>query len=160
MLAKVCLRSTYVAIETHVAQYGWTGNLRLPWQARAELQEYKNVCLLRNGHGFESQYMDVRVDRLLPNPLCKNPFLKGGETQFNSMAFSDASKVKAAVHYFDGTASRNLWFEFTKSEENESSGCRELLAIEKFLHHMKLDLAFTGKSILWGTDSTNIYILE
>jgi len=117
MLARVCLRSTYVAIESHVAVHGWTGSLCLPPQAKLELQEYLSVCRERNGHGIESQYTDVRIDAFMSNPLCRNPVVNGLQTPFNAMIFSDASNWKAAVTFFDGQKSIEACFTFTESEK-------------------------------------------
>jgi len=155
MLSRVCLRSAYMDMERHVASHGWVGNVVFSGQSRMELTHFREVCRERNGHGIESEYTDVRVDTFLSNPVCRQEAI-GFQGQADAMAFSDSSAFKAAVSFFDGTLERFFQFTFTEEEKASSSGCRELLAILRFLQNIALETTFRDKHILWGTDSTNV----
>jgi len=76
----------------------------------------------------------------------------------NCWVFSDSSAFKAAAQFYESGQSIEFSFHLNPAERLESSGMRELMALQKMCQHSLKVSLFKGTNVLWGTDSSNVVV--
>lgn len=153
--ARICTKSSYVILESHVESHGWSGLVSWSPEARRELYFFVEIARNFNGSKLLTELTDVRVDAILQNPQSSQTTT--GMSSVDTVLVSDSSVVKAAVKYLHGQ--KSTWtslYRFDETEMSLSSGARELLAVHKFLQDEKRREELRDANIFWGTDSTNL----
>lgn len=155
-LARICTRSGYSLIDSHVRLHGWSGNLTIASECVTEIKFFLQNVFLCNGALIQNELTTVKIQKILPGALASKDnvnFL--GEGQYTKIA-SDSSSFKAAVCFLESNVNQDLEFTFTTVEMATSSGMRELLAVHKATQHWIETNAMKNKLIYWMTDSTNV----
>ena len=155
-LARICTRSGYLLISSHVEAHGWTGNVTLTKECVQELKFFEERCLDCNGTLITNAATSIRVDVFIDNPRASRQYLHDmGGAPFTQVV-SDASHFKAAVYYLKDKERIFVDFPFNAEEKRLSSGHRELLAVTKMVEHWRATNQMLRKKIYWFTDSTNV----
>ncbi len=156
--ARVCSRSGYVALESHVAAKGWQGSLELSPNCTRELHFFLQHSSARNGSPINSGLTLVRVDKILDDPITKGVSVPTFGRHHDGVMVSDASDFKASVYNLHDESSSQVSFVFSREERGLSSGMRELLAILKTLQLWKSERRSISSNlcIYWMTDSSNV----
>ena len=155
-MVRICTRSGYIMLESHVALHGWQGSVMWSPEAWREISFFGKHAFLFNGLRMMDDLTDVRVDVLLDNPLLSLPNASV-PIGVNHVAVSDASNVRAAVKWLQGPRQGSVsMFQFSVEEAEQSSGERELLAILRFLQHDLAQQTLFRANVVWLTDSSNV----
>lgn len=152
---RICSRSGYAMLESHVDAHGWEGLVRWTPSALEELKFFIRHASTFNNSPIINALTDIRVDTVLKNPLSSKQTINA--TQVNEVLVSDASSIKAAVKSLHGP--HQQWssvFKFNENEKSRSSGERELLAVHKLLQQCLSDHKLSNAHVFWGTDSQNL----
>ncbi len=155
-MVRICTRSGYIMLESHVASYGWHGSVQWSPEAWREISFFSKQASLFNGLRMSDDLTDVRVDVLLDNPRLSFPDASV-PINVDRVAVSDASDVRAAVKWLQGPHQGAVsLFQFSLEEAGQSSGERELLAILRFLQHDLAQQTLFKANVVWLTDSSNV----
>jgi len=154
--ARICTRSGYIDLQSIVDEKGWNASITLSDATKREFRFFTSTISSHNGYPMFNQLTDVRVDSLLTNPVCKNPVLRQSFANHNAVLASDASGFKVSCQWLEGPYEGNISFTLSASEQEYSSGERELLAILKSFRHFKHVLKLKNLNFLWATDSENV----
>ena len=157
-LSRVCSRSGYVALESHVVSFGWKGKVLLGENCKRELTFFLQNADARNGSPIHSGLTHVRVDSIVDNPISKGTHAPTFGRTHDLVMVSDASDFKASIYNLHANTSEHLSFALTIEEQGYSSGMRELLAVLKTLQVWKNSPGrpWSNLCVYWMTDSTNV----
>ncbi len=136
-IVRICTRSSYDLLRTHVLQHGWKGHLVWSQAALRELKFLVDAGSAFNGSVIPHHLKDIAVH--------------------TDVLVSDASNFRAAVKWLEGSKVGTVAsFKFDDVEASASSGERELLALHKLIQLPSMAASFKGAHIMWLTDSTNL----
>jgi hypothetical protein len=153
VLTRTCQHLLGVAVNT----YGWRSRLLLTYEAVRELLLLKERLRGLNGQHIFSCEARKKVVSLAENDRMTER-VSGTEEDMNNLYVSDASDSHAYIYKADGQFQYVKEFEFSVEERLTSSGCRELLAVQKSLQADPAQFkAHKGGTIFWQTDSKNCY---
>lgn len=104
-----------------------------------------------NGSLIKTGQLDVRIDGIISQPVCKTSHLKN-HTPCDEVFVSDSSDLKAIAYSLEGGPKVQLQYTFTEEERKWSSSARETLAVLMTLRQFKAK-GLTQRNIYWATDS-------
>ncbi len=152
-IVRICTRSGYIMLETHVNQFGWVGQIVWSPETRKEFEFFLMNANKFNGAKMSNDLTDVSL--LLENPRLKA--ISRVPKTISQIAVSDASNTKAVVKWLQGPLQgQTSHFQFDLKESNSSSGERELLAILRFFQDTEASRNLKGSNVMWLTDSENV----
>ena len=155
-IVRICTRSGYIMLESHVAVFGWTGYIHWSKPTLKEFSFFLSKAFKFNGSRIADDLFDVRIDYYIQSPLSSqmnHPL----QQNIDEILVSDASDTKAVVKWLQGSSPGfSFIFKFSVEESNLSSGERELIAVERLMQHSLQEGNLTNANILWLTDSTNL----
>jgi hypothetical protein len=153
VLTRTCQHLLGVAMNSH----GWKCKLYLSYEAVRELVLLAKKLRGLNGQHIQSCEARSKVFSLAENEK-KIELIRNTEQNLQNLFVSDASDSHAYIYKADGQFQYVKDFEFTDEEKTTSSGCRELLAVQKTLQESPGQFAdHNGGTVFWQTDSKNCY---
>lgn len=154
----ICTKSSYVCLEKTVQERGWRSNngIVLSEESKRELHFFLDNIDILNGHIIQSEARAIRVDTIIPNPICKREKIHFFEGPVEKIIVSDASETKVFVYDLINNGETILSVNLSHDEKSLSSGHRELLAIQKTLEHWTVTNYPRGLKLFWITDSENV----
>jgi hypothetical protein len=153
VLTRTCQHLLGVAVNS----YGWKCKLYLSYEAVRELVLLAKKLRGLNGQHIQSCEARSKVFSLAENEK-KIELIRSTEQNLHNLYVSDASDSHAYIYKADGQFQYVKEFEFTEEEKTTSSGCRELLAVQKTLQDSPEQFAdHKGGTVYWQTDSKNCY---
>ncbi len=153
VLTRTCRHLLGVAVNS----YGWKCKLYLSYKAVRELVLLAKKLRGLNGQHIQSCEARSKVFSLAENEK-KMELIRSTEQNLHNLYVSDASDSHAYIYKADGQFQYVKEFEFTEEEKTTSSGCRELLAVQKTLQDSPEQFAdHKGGTVYWQTDSKNCY---
>lgn len=155
-IARICTRSGYIDLQSHVDNYGWKGMVMLSQNTKREFALFLDVMNLQNGHPFSHHLTDLKVETIFANAVAKNATVPCPKFGYNAVVASDASDFKVACQWLEGPVRGQLDFTLSEKEMATSSGERELLAMLKSVKHFKEVLDLKNVNFIWATDSENL----
>jgi len=154
-IARVASKSGYALIEKHTAEFGWKGHSFIDEATKNEWKFFMDSMDKSNGMPIRSQLNDIRVDTILDNPVTKQVCVANHRSQDNETWVSDASAFKVVAFNLNNKKKESMSVWLTEEEKSQSSGYRELLAIQRSVQLWKKD-NIKKKHVYWCTDSTNV----
>jgi len=154
--ARICTRSGYIDLQSTVDSHGWAALVTLSDATVRELSLFLQVLGPQNGFPILNQLTDIRVDTILTNPICKSQIIRQAKGPYDAIVASDASDFKVACRWLEGECEGDFSFTLTESEQQSSSGFRELLAMVKAFRHFHNVLRLRDVNFCWITDSQNL----
>jgi len=150
-------RSSQHQLGSHVLLNGWQSNMCVTPAMVKELSYILNILDSANGqYIYTASAMSHTVE--LAEVVRLGRIVQETSVNVNNLFVSDASDTHAFVYCADGSFQYVREFEFEQSQQQASSGHRELLSIKFALENDKTTFQkFAKGKIFWQTDSQNVF---